>query len=387
MQINIKFCVDVFKGLGYDVLTNKYGTFIKVPIIHGFRFSMICGAPFLNTSTGITLKGRNEVLIHRGVFQEDSLIYTPGLFGRDEEGFLQEGESFLALQKRYPEIFIGNFKYIYLESLTKNQSSNIECELFEKFSTQFLKDRTDYLNPNNIILLKIFDNGSNMEPFLEYMASAYFNKLGFVTENQVPWFQQKYRLKDRYINGGIPDFSVLTYSFLSDLANKGILYEGMPIQEFGLTFFKGLHRHSQKNYKYDLKIGEVKLSKSSRKQILKQLEQYDSAELANELFGVVPDEINKLDNFGLMNFINGLKYLAGKQSKVNNEIRKKDDEWLTIYTKLLLLSNIEFKRIIKYVNSQLGNTKNPTKIRSADLLEAVIKSKNKEFIDYLIDNI
>ena len=46
---------------------------------------------YLLHPVGISMKGRNETFVIRSVFQENSYIYSPGLFGRNELMKLEEG--------------------------------------------------------------------------------------------------------------------------------------------------------------------------------------------------------------------------------------------------------------------------------------------------------
>jgi hypothetical protein len=384
MKLDKQFCMKSLEDLGFQKLETEYGTFIKLPLFDALRFSMIVGSSFINNSVGTTLKGRSEVFIHRAIFKLNSLTYSPGLFGRNIEGYLAEGNSFLQLNKKFPEIFRGDFKYILVKEIGKDERSNVEESLFLHFRKLF-EDNSDkeYLNPNNIILFKLYPKGTNLEPFFEYLVSIYFNRKGFVTENQVPWFQQKYNLKGKMINGGIPDFSAFKFSFLSLLAKEGLFSEGMPIEEFGLLFLKQQGKGNNEDYNYEFKLGEAKISKSSKPQILKQLTQYNEAGLANELFGIIPDEINGFENFGLINFNEGLEYVSKTVSDLDDDLRNKDDLWIKIYVKAILLSNLCINEVIKIIKEHV----NKTEVKSEDLLTFLIESNDEEFVKLIKNGI
>lgn len=386
MNLYVKFCVKLLEDLGFEKIETKDYSFIKMPLADSLRFSIINGASFLNTLVGTTLKGRSEVFIHRAIFQNNSLIYSPGLFGRDINGILCEGNSFYQLYKKFPEIFSGQYKYLLLMKINAGERSNVEEDLFKKFSILHSKNpEVDYYNPNNIILFKIFDRGTNLEPFLEYLVSNFFNKQGYITENQVPWFQQKYNLKGRMINGGIPDFSAFKFSFLNKLAEYGFYSEGMPIEEFGLMFLKAESKPTKVNASYELKLGEVKTSKSSKPQISKQLNQYSEARLADELLGIIPDETIGFQKFGLINFLDGLQFQQKKISDLDNDLRKKDESWIKIYVKIILLSNIEISKVKDYIH--MKTKKDTSEITSQDLLKSVIESDDDEFLGMIKNGI
>ena len=384
MAIDMKFVLTKLKSLGFEIIETEVGKFVKMSTLDALRFSIIHGASFLNNEVGTTLKGRGEVFIHRAVFQNNCLIYSPGLFGRDENCFIKPGNSFRELKKKFPKVFEGEYKFVYPIELKEDQRSNVEKEYYLKFNELYSKHKKDYLNPSNILLLKIFKRGTNLEPFLEYLTSVYFNRKGYITENQTPWFQQKYTLDGKTINGGIPDFSAFKYDLLSPLSEKGIYSEGMPVQEFGLLFLKGIGKKSKKEVKYELKIGEAKISRSSKPQINKQLTQYSEANLADALFGIIPDETQGFDNFGLLTFNTGIEYNEKNATKQNNNIRKEDNIWLGIYTKILLLSNLEFEDIKKFVNQT--NHENKINITSKDLLDCILKVKDDELIKYVLES-
>ena len=386
MNLGLEFCIKLLEDLGFKKIETQDYTFMKMPLADALRFSIINGASFINNSVGTTLKGRSEVFIHRAIFQNNSLIYSPGLFGRDIDGVLCEGNSLYQLYKKFPEIFSGQYKYLLLIKINTGQRSNIEEDLFKQFSILHSKNpEVDYYNPNNILLFKIFDKGTNLEPFLEYLTSNFFNKQGYITENQVPWFQQKYELKGRMINGGIPDFSAFKFSFLNKLAEYGFYSEGMPIEEFGLMFLKAESKPTKVNVSYELKLGEVKTSKSSKPQISKQLNQYSEARLANELFGIIPDETIGFQKFGLINFVNGLQYQPKKMSDLDKDLRKKDESWMKIYVKIILLSNIEISKVKEYIYTK--TKKDISKITSQDLLKSIIESDDDEFLEMIKNGI
>ena len=187
------------------------------------------------------------------------------------------------------------------------------------------------------------------------------------------------------VNGGIPDFSAFHFTFLNILSEEGLFSKGMCIEEFGLLFFKGISKPSKQTYKYDLKIGEVKVNKSSKPQILKQLTQYEQTKLSNELFGIIPDEISGFSIFGLMNFVNNLKYERKIIPTVNVKLREKDDLWLKLYVKILLLSNLDMDIVKKFVSDNIKIL--PANIGSRELLSAVINVDDSLFIKFIKENL
>ena len=72
----------MFKNLQYTIVDLK-GLGNVVEIYHNYKLSSKEG-DYLLHPVGISMKGRNETFVHRSVFQENSYIYSPGLFGRNE---------------------------------------------------------------------------------------------------------------------------------------------------------------------------------------------------------------------------------------------------------------------------------------------------------------
>ena len=66
-----------------------------------FDFSSVVGSNYLINDNGISMKGRNEVFIHRSLFHNNSLIYSPGLYGRDINLELQDENSGCLLKNKF----------------------------------------------------------------------------------------------------------------------------------------------------------------------------------------------------------------------------------------------------------------------------------------------
>ena len=71
-----------------------------------------------------------EVFIHRGVFQNNKYIYTPGLFGRKLDLSICEGDSPYYTMKRYPQLFRGK-KYALFKEIKRGELSNIERQTYD----------------------------------------------------------------------------------------------------------------------------------------------------------------------------------------------------------------------------------------------------------------
>ncbi|MGB2415741.1 MAG: hypothetical protein ACPH6A_01770, partial [Flavobacteriaceae bacterium] len=261
--------LDMFKVVPFDLIELKgIGTVVKMNASSAFDFSAITGANYLLAPIGITMKGRNETFIHRAVFQEESYIYSPGLFERDIKRSLTEGNSADKLMSLYPEIFSGD-KYILIKEISTGLNSNIDTKVYNELVQSGL-------DPRDFILYKLFKSGQSQECIYEYFTSLYYINKGYIVENQTPWFQQNYFYKDKRLNGGIPDFSAFKTDIINSLREfnilsqkEGILINKIPV----IKNFKTIKKESAfvKSDNYDLIIGEVKSDKSSLDQAIRQM--------------------------------------------------------------------------------------------------------------------
>ena len=348
-EMKKKDILNIFKSFGFAISYDAMlGDLIEMGVEDAFVFASITGSPYLISKYGIGVKGRSEVFIHRSIFQNEYYIYSPGLFTRDIKGCLKEGNSARRLKREYPQIFSGK-KFIYIQDISKDNSSNIERQVYE----YLLRNKK---SPEDIILMKNFETGSSGEPFLEYLASILFINQGYVVENQAPWFQQAFKYQDKVINGGIPDFSAFKSSILSYL-NKIAAIEndkGVP-----LTLLPVIHNFRNireapgelspaKQMEYKLILGEAKTAASSLPSALKQLRQYKQVNLANELYTIIPDVKNNRDDKIGEIFLENDKIIIGKSGKkliIDKDHQTKDNEWCDNYIKILLLGNIDFDKI------------------------------------------
>lgn len=380
-----KDLLNIFKSLGFTISYDAVlGNLIEMVAEDAFVFTTITGYPYLINEYGIGVKGRSEVFIHRSVFQNEYYIYSPGLFTRDIKGHLKEGNSAIRLKREYPQIF-SEKKFIYIQDISKNDSSNIERQVYE----YLLRNKK---NPEDIILMKNFETGSAGEPFLEYLASILFINQGYVVENQAPWFQQAFKYQDKVINGGIPDFSAFKSSILSYLNkmiattnNKGISLTLLPV----IRNFRNIREvpgdiSLAKQMNYKLILGEAKTAASSLPFAIKQLHRYKQVNLVNELYTIIPDVRNNgVDEIGEI-FVKNDKVLINKSEKkltVDKNHQTIDNEWCDNYIKILLLGNIDFDKIENILKEyRINSGQKPLENYEAHhLIDFVLNTPNHAF--------
>jgi hypothetical protein len=381
----------IFDDLDFKIIKDsELGDLVEMDEKNAFLFSSIVGSPYLISSYGVTMKGRCEVFIQRSIFSNGYYIYSPGLFSRNQKGYLTEDNSADKLLEKYPSVFKGK-KYIYIHDVEISTLSNIESYVFNIL-------RSKGKNPEDYILYKNFISGASAEPFYEYFASLNFIQKGYIVENQVPWFQQNLKYNDQILQGGIPDFSAFKCDLSSYLTSLGIISRNIGVSISLLPVIKNFQRLNEykKNVNhtsdYELIVGEVKFSKSSLVGALRQLKKYNGVKLANELYTIIPDiKDNHVDDFGEIYLDHSSIKINKAKSKIEiDPARQKiDNNWLTVYIKTLLLANLPFAKIIKFIEDHRV-AKNLTLLEAYEaihLLDAVENSNNDSFFNYLTKNI
>ncbi len=355
--------LNIFKVIPFDLLELKgIGTVIKMDAYSAFDFSAITGANYLVEPIGVTMKGRNETFIHRAVFQEGSYIYSPGLFERNINRSLSEGNSADKLLRLYPDVFSGD-KYILINEISTGSNSNIDINVYNEIEKHGF-------NPKNFILYKLFESGQSQESIYEYFTSLFYIKKGYIVENQTPWFQQNYLYKGERLNGGIPDFSAFKTDIINPLrefsilsSNEGILINKIPVIKNFRTIKKKTNFTVSK-VNYDLIIGEVKSDNSSIDQAIRQMNKYSNVELANKIYSIIPNcKNNGSENFGEFYLDqNILKINESKKSLTVNSVSQQiDRDWINVNVKLNLLGNANFNLLMQYLINKYGLTKDEIK--------------------------
>jgi hypothetical protein len=376
----------VFKNLKYKIIEDTcFNRVVQMSSEEAFDFSSIIGSNYLDNFNGFSMKGRNEVFIHRSVFHENSLIYSPGLFARNEKLELKDENSGFALKDKFPNVFDGQ-KKIIIYKLEKNERSNIEGKVIKTILDS-------KLNPNDYLLFKYRDLYKNLEPFLEWLSFEYFKKKGYMFENQCPFFQQSFKYNNKNLTGGIPDVSAFKTKSFKVLEEYNILnnHRGILINKLSnLLNFNIITKKKEKiksKYNYELIIGEAKTDKSSLNQALTQLTKYNNVELADHLYSIIPNCKNNTNPlFGEMYIENNKLYIKDSNRKlsINNHNQKIDEEWLDIYIRINLMGNLSFQKLTEHLKN-FNNLKKNEKIYSSHLLNFASKTSTEEILKLILN--
>lgn len=367
------------KNLGFKLIPDpvlKDQISLELSSEQAFSLSLVQGATYLVTSTGLSFKDRLEIFIHRGIFQNNKYIYSPGLFGRNLGGFLTPGNSPRELFSKFPSIKSGTKKLIF-RSMSGQNGSNIEKQTRDEIIKAGF-------NSDDFLLFKFSEDLTYLEPFFEYLSCKVFDNLGYFTESQTPWFQQSYN----GLTGGIPDYSIFFIKEFQELKKKNLLPSFMLLQNLS-TLFAWRGNHDTIGVDYDFYIGEVKSSKKFNDAAKKQLDRYSKASLATRLYATLYDENMFDDRYGLIHLRDdfGINIChPHKELNVDSELRKQDGKWIVDYTKFYLLANLPFNQIIDFISNKT-NKKEKTKLESFDLLQAIHKTNFGEIVDLIDANI
>ena len=169
---------------------------------------------------------------------------------------------------------------------------------------------------------------------------------------------------------------------ISDI--KGISLLILPVIK---NFRNGLFtsNNNTKKYNRELLIGEAKTSASSLPQAIKQLDKYKAVEIADEYFTIIPNSHSN-DKHGSMSIINNtISFISKNRNELLTERIEDDNNWMNTYIKMLLLGNIEFNSIIKFINNfrRANKLELLSKYQSIHLLDAVQNTSNSDFMLFL----
>lgn len=359
-----------FKIIEDPIIKNQVA--LEISAEEAFSLSLIQGATYLVRKTGISFRDRLEVFIHRSIFQNNKFIYSPGLFSRDINGYFSSGNTPLEIFEKYPSIKEGK-KILLFRSTNLNNHSNIEYQTYNEL-------KKNELNPENFIIFKFSNSLTYLEPFFEYLSCKIFDRNGYFSESQTPWFQQSYE----GLTGGIPDYSCFYINEFDELKQKKMLPNFMQIQNLSTLFaWRGSHQTIKSDYVFC--IGEVKSSKNYTLNACEQLTKYSKVKLAERSYATIYDEKQVPENFGLVNISQNFEMKITEPKldlEIDSKIRNEDKKWIANYAKVYLLANLPFEEICEFIRGR-NNFKTDTKLKSFDLLSAINITEFNEIVDLI----
>ncbi len=312
--------VDIISSsFGYKKKQTEIGYGVELPPYDAFVFSLITGAGYLeNKIFPYTPKGHFKIfhnaLSHKmvtGLFENYSLRTTP-----------------YYLNKSRPFLFKGEKIIIPVEF-------NNEKELKLKLDKICENHNTDIL----ILRVETYKKGNGLESFLEYLTCRYFNKKGFITENQIPLFPTV----------GSPDFGGF------NISNEYLSNQGFNVVELSLLRISpGQINASFVKGKINFIVGEAK---TSTRNVSSQLKKYTDTGLFNEGIEILPTKpINSENSSVYLNKNNELVY----EQKLNVSLSQKEKQdsyylWLKQYFSLYIIANLSNDELFEYYSYKMKN--------------------------------
>lgn len=119
------------------------------------------------------------------------------------------------------------------------------------------------------------------------------------------------------------------------------------------------------------------------------MDKYNSVQIVDKFFTIIPNSYTN-EKYGSL-YIKNFKLLFSSKNRTHLiDLRtQEDDNWMCTYLKMLLLGNVEFSKIISFIKEfrRKNNLSNLNEYESIHLLDAVQKSTNDDFINFLKESI
>lgn len=357
-----KNLIDILvKNFNFQVIADEiFGESLLVDANEAYRFVLTTNSYYLLDRYGIRLFGRFRTFNHR----DSSLI--PGLFLINKSNQIINGRNLPAnMVKKYPFIFRGNKKIIFIES---HNTSEVISNCYKK-----IKD-SGY-NPEDYIVNLIHRNAAQWEHYFEYLTCEYFRRKGYLTDIQLPWNYH-----------GRPDIGIYKHDIIEKLSSYNIIEGGLFFSELStLRYFNRKNMYDYESmlndFEYEFIVGEVK-----SKQKNSQIEKYLKTGICHKGFEVIPKKIKPDKNCGLLKIDddNLIYYIDSPPNPYLDKGKvSKDKIWIDKYLKINLLGNfsvLELQKITKkYTNSNTLDFK--------DLLNLVEKIKINDILEELINGV
>jgi len=350
------------KNFGFKKVKDPFGnTAIQMSARDAFRFSLIEGTPYLAQEYGYTCKEQMRVFYGRSSLNDGFVYYTPGLFGVKRIGdtiHLDEGNSPYYLDKKFPSMFHGNKTVIFHEETTLESKAEVERDFHKK-----IKEKKE--DPSEYLLSTVSKSNSRKENFLEFVASQYFNKQGYLTESQVPYAN----------NQGVPDFAAYKTPLTDLLIDKKFIESACPLSEISTAcIFSNKGKSFKEKINYEVVIGEAKTNADATKQLCTHKE----LGLASCLFEIFARQKKKND-FGLLKFDDDyvINFDAGPIQSINKTLLKNDEKFFENYVKFYLIGNLPLEKIKeKFVTSKKER-------ESEQLIKRVMNTSFNDIVNFV----
>lgn len=314
-------------SFGYTIVDTPIGLGVELGAYDAFIFSAITGAGYLeNKVFPYTPKGQMKVF--QNVFENK---FVTGLL---ENFSFRYSPYYLNASREF--LFFGKKIIVPVEF-------NDERELRTKLNLLSEFNNPDYL----VLRLETYKKGFGLEPFLEYLVCRYFNRLGYITENQIPLFPTV----------GSPDFGGFKNYSGFELNGLELFNKGFNILELSLIrLFSSADSQQFFDDNPHVIVGEAKTSTTN---IAKQIQKYIETGLYNEAIEIFPSYQSSSHN-SLFYVDSKLSLRYEKKSDIKVDFKKQELylSWIKNYFKYYILSNYsndEFRLYFKYATGMEYN--------------------------------
>jgi len=334
MRLNRENVITILeKNFGFTRIQDpELGNFIEMSPFDAYSYSAITGHGYLDnirqpyTPNGLmqVFNQANAYNMVTGMFDRDGNLFHTPLYQVSERGYLVRGNKFI-LPVEY----------------------NTNAELLKKLEIiQRTIIRTNR-NPQNFIICRIkrSTSGYSMEPFMEYVASKYFQRLGYFTETQIPF----------YYGGGTPDFAAYSLPDLRELMKSRFNFNGSSF--IGLASIRAFQLHKNGDGGVDFTeaiVGEVKTASFNA---IGQIKKYLSRGIFNKAYEIIPHKKSPEVIAGLLTFDDSGNievYEAKTPAKIIPERQTSYLEWLHNYIKYFLIANFTNEELDEFYSERTG---------------------------------
>jgi len=331
MELSAPQIIKAFKcNFPFKITESVFGPSIEMPSKEAFLFSSVTGAGYLeNPIYPFTPKGLLKLFYN--VFNYD---FVTGIFDN-----LSFRHTPLILSKAKKYIFSSEFKYV----VPVEFYSEVELQSYLEKKFELLEHPENYL----VLRVELSKKGNGMEPFMEYLASEYFRKKGFIVENQIPLAHSL----------GTPDFGgYLLKETFNALRSSGVIRDGFHVIELALLRIFQNQKNSNSIEFDKCIVGEAKTSPSA---IISQLEKYLDTGIFDFGIEINPSRSNaSKEYFGLLTLDSNFNIVY----KAPKDIYKSDGkfskekyiEWLNNYMKYYAVANLTNDEFQSYFFDTFG---------------------------------
>lgn len=331
MQIGPQQVLEILNSnFPFKIVDTPLGNAVEMTAREAFVFSVVTGAGYLdNPLYPFTPKGLLKLFYNAfdykfvtGIFENVSLKNTPFLLSRAK-----------------PFLFNSQQKYV----LPVSFQSEIELQKKLEAYHDSVKAPEDYL----ILRIEASKTGSGMEPFMEYLATEYFRRIGYIVETQIPLAHSL----------GSPDFAGYGLAeTLNSLKELNLLPRGFHIIELAMLRLGRASNSVDSGQQNTFVVGEAK---TGTKYMSKQLNKYLDTGLFDMGFEIHPAKKEPSEKWhGLFTLDSHLKIKftppVMKYPCKENYSREEYYQWFNNYMKFYVIANLSNDELNCFYNDRRG---------------------------------